>query len=118
NGSAGFGIDVKVPGMLHAVVARCPTFGGKLAKFDATKAKAIPGVREIVAIEAMPPHTAGGVAVVADSTWSALKGRDALQIEWDNGPNAKESSETMRAQFVSLAKKEGKVLRNDGDAPA
>ena len=116
NGSAAFGLDVKVPGMLYAVVARCPAFGGKLIKFDASKAKAIAGVRDVFAIDPFPPHTAGGVAVVADSTWLAMKGREALQIDWDSGPNGKESSESLHAQFVSLAQKEGKVLRNDGDA--
>ncbi|HZS47849.1 MAG TPA: molybdopterin cofactor-binding domain-containing protein, partial [Blastocatellia bacterium] len=117
-GKAAFGIDVTVPGMLYAVVARCPAFGGKLVTFDATKAKAIPGVREVFAIDPVPPHTVGGIAVVADSTWQAIKGREALSIEWDSGPNGKDSSESIHAQFVSLAQKEGKVLRNDGNAPS
>src|SRR5437667_1452491 len=85
DGSAQFGIDVKVPGMLVAVIARCPVFGGKVGSFDATKAKAVPGVKQVVQISS-------GVAVVADGYWPAKKGRDALQVSWDEGPNASVSS--------------------------
>ena len=81
DGSAQFGIDVKVPGMLVAVVARCPVFGGKVASFDATKAQAVPGVRRVVQISS-------GVAVLADGYWPAKQGRDALEVKWDEGPNA------------------------------
>ena len=80
-----YGIDVKVPGMLIATVQRCPVFGGKVASFDATKAKAIKGVRQVVQISS-------GVAVVANSYWAAKKGREALKITWDEGPNAQLSS--------------------------
>jgi len=120
NGSAIFGMDVRVPGMLYAVVARCPTFGGKPAKFDATKARALPGVRDVLEIPSVGPgsFTAGGIAVVADSTWAAMQGRKALEIEWENGPAASESSASIREQFVALAEKPGKVVRNDGDAEA
>jgi isoquinoline 1-oxidoreductase beta subunit len=109
DGGAVYGIDVKVPGMLYAAVQRCPVFGGKVARFDAEAAKASPGVRAVVPIST-------GVAVVADSTWSALKGRDALRIEWDEGPGAAESSETLRKQFDDLSLQPGKTLRDDGDA--
>jgi len=117
NGSAQFGIDVRVPDMLFAVVARCPTFGGKAASFDATKAKAVPGVRDAFEIPALGPDmfTAGGIAVVANSTWAAMKGRDALQIKWDNGLAASESSEALRAALRDGAGKAGKRVRNDGD---
>jgi isoquinoline 1-oxidoreductase beta subunit len=120
DGTARFGLDVRVPGMLFAVIARCPTFGGKVARFDATKAKAVRGVRHVVEIPAVGPgaFTAGGVAVVADDTWSAIRGREALQIEWDDGPAAAESSESLRAQLEELVSKPGKPFRNDGDAPA
>ena len=120
DGSAIFGIDVRVPGMFYAVVARCPTFGGKAAKFDATKAKAIPGVRHVVEIEAVGPgaHTAGGIAVVADTTAIAIEGREALQIDWDRGPIATESSESLRQQFQSLVEKPGKVIASAGDFDA
>ncbi len=77
-GSALFGSDVFLPRMRHAVVARCPVFGGWVASFDAEAALALPGVRRVVEIES-------GVAVVADDTWSALQGRDALNVRWDYG---------------------------------
>ncbi|MGH9703644.1 MAG: xanthine dehydrogenase family protein molybdopterin-binding subunit, partial [Candidatus Acidiferrales bacterium] len=117
DGSAMFGLDVRVPEMLYAVVARCPTFGGKPAKFDAAKVKAIPGVRHVLEIEAVGPgaHSAGGIAVVADTTAIALQGREALEIDWDRGPAANESSETLRQQFQSLIETPGKVIAGSGD---
>jgi len=120
NGTAQFGIDVRVPEMLFAVVARCPTFGGKPAHFDAEKAKAIPGVRDVFEISAFgaDKFTAGGIVVVADSTWTALKGRDALAIAWDNGPNTSESSDAIQQALRAAAGKPGKRARNDGDVEA
>ena len=117
NGSAQFGLDVRVPDMLFAMVARCPTFGGKTASFDAAKAKAIAGVRDVFEIPALgaDKFTAGGVVVVADSTWSAMKGRDALQITWDRGAAVSESSDGMREALRTAAAKPGKQVRNDGD---
>ena len=118
NGIAQFGMDVKVPGMLYAVIARCPTFGGTVLKVDDSKAKAIAGVKQVFAVPAVGPGawTAGGVAVIADSTWAATQGRDALVIDWDHGPNASENSSALREQFQSLVQKEGKVIRNEGNA--
>ena len=78
NGRALFGLDVIRPGMLTALVARSPVFGGKVKSIDASKAKEVPGVRDVVQIES-------GVAVVADNFWAAKRGRDALQIDWDEG---------------------------------
>jgi isoquinoline 1-oxidoreductase beta subunit len=120
NGSAVFGLDVRVPEMLFAVVARCPTFGGKHAHFDATKAKAVPGVKQVFEIPALgrDMFTAGGVAVVADSTWAAMQGRDALQIQWDNGAAAAESTSTLHTALHAGAAKAGKRVRNDGDVDA
>ena len=120
SGAAKFGIDSRAPGMLYAVIARCPVFGGKVAKFDATKAKAVPGVREVVQIESVGPgaFTAGGVAVLADNSWAATRGRAALEITWDEGPNANESSDSLRQQCAENASKPGKVVRSDGDADA
>ena len=117
NGSAGFGFDVRVPDMLFAVVARCPTFGGKPARFDAAKAKALPGARDVFEIPALGADmlTAGGVVVVADSTWSAMQGREALQISWDRGPAASETSAAMYSALREAAHKSGKRVRNDGD---
>ena len=119
-GAAKFGIDSRVPGMLYAVIARCPVFGGKVKSFDAAKAKAIPGVREVITIDAVAQgaFTAGGVAVLADNSWAAIQGRKALQISWDEGPAVSESSDSLRRQFLENAARPGKVVRNDGDAEA
>src|SRR5438034_812689 len=107
DGSAQFGIDVKTPGMLVAVIARSPVFGGKVKSFDATKAKAVPGVRHVVEISS-------GVAVVADGYWPAKKGRDALEITWDEGPNAGVSSASISQLFAQRAEQPGAVARHDG----
>src|SRR5881396_1282506 len=107
DGSAQFGIDVKVPGMLVAVIARSPVFGGKVKSFDAVKAKAVPGVRQVVQISS-------GVAVVADGYWPAKKGRDALEITWDEGPTASVSSATISQLFAQRAEQPGAVARHDG----
>lgn len=107
SGKAVFGIDGKVPGMLTAVIARSPVFGGKLKSFGAEKTKAVPGVKEVVQIDS-------GVAVVADSFWSAKLGREALKITWDEGPTAELSTAGMREQYSRLAKTPGAVARKEG----
>ena len=98
DGSAAFGIDVRLPGMLFAVIARCPLFGGKLQSFDAAAAKIVPGVRAVFPVPPLPRHfnTAGGVAVIADSTWAAMQGRKALALRWEKGPGGSESTESLR----------------------
>lgn len=112
NGSAEFGIDVRRPGMLYATVVRCPVFGGKVASFDATKAKTVRGVKDVVQISS-------GVAVVADNTWSALQGRKALEIKWDEGANANISSDGIWTLFAERVDQEGAaVARKEGDAPS
>jgi isoquinoline 1-oxidoreductase beta subunit len=109
-GATQFGIDVHVPGMLTATVVRCPVFGGKVEKVDDSRAKAVPGVRYVVQIDS-------GVAVVADNFWAATKGREALELTWDEGPNARLSSDALKASFRDLAAKgEARPARNDGDA--
>jgi len=117
-GTAVFGIDSRVPGMLFAVVARCPVFGGKVASFDAAKAKAVPGVRDVIAFETSGrgASTTGGIAVLAVNSWAAMQGRKALEVKWDLGPAAKESSAGLHEQFLANAAKPGKIVRNDGDA--
>jgi CO/xanthine dehydrogenase Mo-binding subunit len=117
-GAAKFGIDSRMPGMQYAVIARCPVFGGKVAKFDAAKAKRVAGVRDVITIDAVGEgaFTAGGVVVLADNSWAAIQGRKALEITWDEGPNAGESSESLRKHFIENAAQPGKVVRNDGDA--
>jgi len=108
-GAAIFGQDVRLPGMLTAVVLRCPVFGGKLSGFDAAHARAIAGVRQVFAIES-------GVAVVADGFWAAKLGRDAIQARWDEGANAGLSSEAIRQRFENAARRPGAVARQVGDA--
>ncbi len=133
-GEAHYGIDTKIPGMLFAVVARPPVFGGRVKKFDATRALGVPGVRKVFEVPAveMPPlfgeerkpdsghqhYLWGGVAVVADSTWQAIAGRRALTMEWDNGPGAEESTEKQRATLIELLKTPGKELKKIGDPDA
>lgn len=107
-GRALYGIDTTVPGMLVATVQRCPVFGGTVKSFDATRAKAIKGVKDVVQIS-------GGVGVVADTYWTARRGREALQITWDEGANAKLTSAEISRGYAQLAAQPGKVARRDGD---
>jgi isoquinoline 1-oxidoreductase beta subunit len=118
DGSAEFGLDVRVPGMVYAVVARCPVFGGKVKSLDATKTKALKGVLDVFEIPAVAEgvHSAGGVVVVAETTYIAMQGRKLLAIEWDNGPAVTESSETLRRQFRKLVDSSMKVVINQGNA--
>ena len=108
NGSATYGIDVRVPNMLIAKVARCPVLGGSVASFNGEKAKVVPGVHQVVKISS-------GVAVVADSYQAATQGVAALQIKWNEGPNASLNSEDIRKSFIQSAERKGAVARNDGD---
>src|SRR6266567_503526 len=125
DGSAVFGIDVKVPDMLVASIERCPVFGGTIKTFNGDKAMAVPGVRAVVALEPSPwtgttgawaAGCAAGVAVVADTYWQAVTGRRALEIQWDEGDAASLDSDGIRAQFVKLAEQPGVESRKDGDA--
>jgi isoquinoline 1-oxidoreductase beta subunit len=111
NGKAGFGIDVRLPKIEHAVVERCPVPGGKVKSFDDSKAKAVRGVKQVLQISS-------GVAVVADNTWSAMEGRRALQISWEEGSNAANSSAAIRQLYLAAAEKPGAIARKDGDADA
>ena len=106
-GAAVFGIDVRVPGMLHAVVARPPSLGGKVAGFDAAKALAVPGVRKVVEVPS-------GVAVLADTTWAAMRGREALSATFEGGPNGALDSAAI-ARLVDAAPLEPSPAKNEGD---
>ena len=121
-GTAVFGSDAKLPDMLYASVERCPVFGGKVKKHDAQAALAVPGVRQVVPLPAAttPPvfNALGGLAVVADNTWATLKGREALEIEWDLGPNASHNSDIMRAEMEQGATTTGREIRAVGDVDA
>ncbi|MFT3931791.1 MAG: xanthine dehydrogenase family protein molybdopterin-binding subunit [Spongiibacteraceae bacterium] len=108
-GKARFTQDVHLPGMLTAVVAHPPRFGATVKSFDATSAKKIKGVVDVVKIPS-------GVAVLAKDTWSAKKGRDALSVEWDESNAFKLGSEEIFAQYHKLAQTPGLVARKEGDA--
>ena len=108
NGTGIFGLDVKVPGLLTALVARPPVFGGKVKSFNADKAKTIKGVKHVVEIER-------GIAVVADGFWPAKLGREALEIVWDDGPLADLDSIAQRKQYAALAKEPGLSARKEGN---
>lgn len=112
-GAAVFGIDVQVPGLLTALVAHPPTFGGKAKSIDMAAAKQVPGVRHVVDVGT-------GVAVVADTFWAAKRGRDALKVEWERGPGAAGTLATaaLREEFRGLAGKPGLVARKEGDFAA
>ena len=121
-GRAMYGQDVRLPGQKYAVVARPPVMGGKVASFDATETKKVPGVVQIVEIPApsypMMFQPSGGIAVIADNTWAAIQGRKALKIQWDDGPHATYDSQAYRAAMEATARQPGKILRSDGDFAA
>jgi isoquinoline 1-oxidoreductase beta subunit len=107
-GRAQFGLDVQMPGLLTAVVAHPPTFGGKVKSFDASRAKAVPGVQGVFEVPS-------GVAVVADHFWSAKKGRDALAVEWDAGPNADLDTDNLRAEYREKSQTAGAEAKAEGN---
>lgn len=109
NGKAVFGIDARAAGMLAAVVARPPVFGGKVKSFNADKTKSMPGVKAALSVPT-------GIAVIADDFWSAHQGREALDIVWDDGPLASLDTQKQIAEYASMAQKPGAVARKVGDA--
>ena len=121
-GRATYAQDVVLPGMLFAVVARPPVWGGKVASVDDSAARRVPGVKQVVPIGGTPQPAKfaplGGIAVIADSTWAAMQGRDALKITWDNGPHGGYDSRAYEQSLREAVRKPAKVVRNDGDAPA
>src|SRR3989442_649110 len=104
-----YGVDVQVPGMLVGSIERCPVFGGKVQTFDATAAKKIKGVKDVVQVS-------NGVAVVADNFWTALQGRRALKVTWNEGPIAQVSSAMITREYEASSKQPGQVAKNEGDA--
>jgi len=111
NGKAVFGIDVKLPQMLTAVVARAPVFGAKLKSFDDSRARGIQGVRKIAAVPS-------GVAVIADTFWQAKMARDALRVDWDEGAMGTFNTNQLMQQFREQARSPGKSVRHEGDPDA
>ncbi|QBE66998.1 xanthine dehydrogenase family protein molybdopterin-binding subunit [Pseudoduganella lutea] len=122
-GKQTYGIDVKLPGMLVAVILRSPVVGGRVRRFDARKALAVPGVRQVLKVPAAPAGMLGGhqegVAVLADTYWAAKLGRDALQVQWRNGSFARFDSRDVPAlQRAHLARKDGPLVRTIGKGDA
>jgi len=119
DGSAVYGIDIRLPGMLRAVVARCPTLGGRLRSFDDSAARSVPGVRAVFAIapEWRDAFTRGGVAVLADDSWAALRGRRQLDIHWDEHRESECSTPAILAALHRNVSRAGSVVVEHGDAP-
>jgi isoquinoline 1-oxidoreductase beta subunit len=108
NGKAVYGIDAMLPGMKFATLKQCPVFGGKVAKVDDSAVKKIPGVQKVIVLDDL-------VAVVGDHTWAAKKGIDALRIEWDEGANARISSNDIWQDLRAASEKDGVVAKSEGD---
>jgi isoquinoline 1-oxidoreductase subunit beta len=108
NGTAQFGLDIALPGMLTAVVARSPVFGGKVVSFDGTEAQQVPGVKAVVQVPS-------GVAVIAERFWPAKLGREKLKIKWDEGVNANISTTQMLADFSAQSASPGTLAKKTGD---
>jgi isoquinoline 1-oxidoreductase beta subunit len=111
DGTAVYGIDVKLPGMLHASIEQSPTVGGKLLSFDASAAEKLPGVHQVLV-------TSSGVAVIADHYWQARKARAAVKVVWDAGTNAGLDSAKVSATLKAAATGSGRTARQEGDAKA
>ncbi len=121
-GKAGYGMDARLDGMLYATVARPPVLGGTVKSLDDKEALKVAGVKMTATIDPFkPPHKfqpLGGVAVLADSTWAALQGREKLRVEWNSSPNAAYNSAEFRRQLESTARQPGKVFRDNGNVDA
>jgi isoquinoline 1-oxidoreductase beta subunit len=121
-GKGTFGIDAKMPGMVHASIERAPVFGGKLKSYDDKETRAVKGVQQTVVLPSLtPPYQfkpLGGVAVIADNTWAALKGREKLKIEWEPGENASYDSAKYKQALLETVRQPQKAARNIGDVDA
>ena len=121
-GAAHYGSDTRLPGMKYAVIARPPVTGGKLASFDAAEAMKVSGVEKVMEVKGWPWPSKfqplGGVAVIARNTGAAIKGRDALKVVWDDGPNGKYDSAAYRVELEEAARKPGLIVRKEGDVDA
>ncbi|MFM0519775.1 MULTISPECIES: xanthine dehydrogenase family protein molybdopterin-binding subunit [Caballeronia] len=108
DGTAMFGLDVRLPDMLYAAIVNCPVFGGTLASVDDSNAKKIPGVRQVVKFD-------NGVAVIGDHTWAAKRGAAALRIQWNEGPSAGVSTKQIVDDMANASQRTGAVARKEGD---
>ena len=119
-GAAQYGMDLRREGMLVAVIARPPVYGGTIKSVDSTAAEKVPGVERIVRLDSTPPPSGfmplGGVAVLARNTWAAIQGRQQLKIEWDHGPHGTYDSAVFRTELERSVRRPGKVVRRQGDA--
>ncbi|MBD1388069.1 xanthine dehydrogenase family protein molybdopterin-binding subunit [Neiella sp. HB171785] len=115
-----YGADASVPGMKYAAIVHCPVLGGKLKSLDDSGAKAMKGVSHVVTIDRydVPYGSVGGVAVVADNTWTAQQAVKQLKIEWDLGPNKDYDTDKYRQQLVANVEKPAKVMAERGDLDA
>ncbi len=120
-GTAMYGADMTLQGMKVAVISRPPVWGGKVVRVDDSLALKVPGVEKVVRIPESPLPGAffplGGVAVIAKNTWAAIRGREALRITWDGGPNATYDSTAYKASLLSSVRAPGKAGRAVGDVP-
>ena len=119
-GKTKYGTDTNRPDMRYAVIARCPYLNGHVKSFDDTAARKIDGVLDVFEIEGPKPGEpyrilASGVAVVATSTWAAMRGRDALLVDWDRGPNANDNSDDFWSENAAMLDTEGQIVLDDGD---
>jgi isoquinoline 1-oxidoreductase beta subunit len=110
-GQANFGMDTRLPGMIYAVLERSPVFGGKVVSFDASKAKAVPGVKDVI-------QTPSGVAVLAENTWAAMQGRKALTVQWDENGSGNVDSAGITKMFIEKTQQPGKNARKEGAGAA
>ncbi|MFL6212843.1 MAG: molybdopterin cofactor-binding domain-containing protein [Blastocatellia bacterium] len=121
-GKAGFGMDARVEGMVYASIEHPPVLGGKVKSLDDKDALKVAGVQQTVAIDPFKGvhgfQPLGGVAVIANNTWSAFQGREKLKVEWDDGANAAYNSADYKKQLLETARKPGKVARSSGDVDA
>jgi len=121
-GKAGYGADIRLPGMKYAVIARPPVTGGKLVSFDSANAVKVSGVEKVMEVKGWPWPSKfqplGGVAVIARNTGAAIKGRDALNVTWDDGANGKYDSAAYRTELEGAARKPGLIVRKEGDVDA
>ena len=119
-GKTGYGLDTVEPDMRYAVIARSPYLNGRARSFDDSEARKVDGVLDVFNVDGPEPGEpyfilASGVAVVATSTWAAIKGRQALKVDWDPGPNATDDSETFWQENAEALKGSGQVVTDDGD---
>ncbi len=122
DGSAVFGLDIKLPGMKVAVIERCPVLGGVAKEWNEAEVLKVAGVEQVIHLpEAQEPfafNALGGIAIVARDTWSALQGRKALKVQWDLGKHSKFDSEAQRASLIESARQSGRQVLNRGDVDA